>query len=228
VPPATDALEAAAAVGPYFAVTLDAPGAGWRPFADLLEPDVLRERVDGVADALASRVGVAVDRRACASTHSLALLSRLVAPALAAATLAGHVPGLAPERLRWQPVAGGPVPLAVDPDEGRAVVDAVSAAAAITDLVLTPVVEPVVAAFDRVEHVSPIVLRGNVASAAVGAATMLRRSGATLRIDPMAVAEELVSGAGRFDVPGRAFVRASCCLFYRVPNGGKCGDCVLL
>jgi ferric iron reductase protein FhuF len=37
-----------------------------------------------------------------------------------------------------------------------------------------------------------------------------------------------LAGAGRFDVGGRYFVRASCCLFYRIPNAGKCGDCVLL
>jgi ferric iron reductase protein FhuF len=45
------------------------------------------------------------------------------------------------------------------------------------------------------------------------------------------VAEELLAreslrGHGRYERPDR-FVRASCCLFYRIPGGGLCGDCVL-
>jgi ferric iron reductase protein FhuF len=52
------------------------------------------------------------------------------------------------------------------------------------------------------------------------------------------VVEELVGGGslrghGRYvrPWPGRPeqfFVRHSCCLFYRLPGGGTCADCVLI
>ena len=49
------------------------------------------------------------------------------------------------------------------------------------------------------------------------------------------LAREPLLGTGTFDHrpddggprPGWSFTRTSCCLFYRVPGGGLCGDCVL-
>ncbi|WP_199808608.1 (2Fe-2S)-binding protein, partial [Streptomyces sp. NRRL S-146] len=37
------------------------------------------------------------------------------------------------------------------------------------------------------------------------------------------LAHPLLTGAGTLD--GTAFRRRSCCLYYRVPGGGVCGDC---
>jgi FhuF-like iron-sulfur protein len=35
------------------------------------------------------------------------------------------------------------------------------------------------------------------------------------------------AGADRFAGAGLSFRRRSCCLYYRVPGGGLCGDCTL-
>ncbi|ETB50192.1 hypothetical protein O974_04420, partial [Mycobacterium avium 11-0986] len=37
----------------------------------------------------------------------------------------------------------------------------------------------------------------------------------------------IMSGAGAVTGPPLDFRRASCCLFYRLPGGSVCGDCVL-
>jgi ferric iron reductase protein FhuF len=52
-------------------------------------------------------------------------------------------------------------------------------------------------------------------------------------LDPAAIVGAMLPagplvGTGRYESGGRVFVRDSCCLLYRVPNSGKCGDCVLL
>jgi hypothetical protein len=44
-------------------------------------------------------------------------------------------------------------------------------------------------------------------------------AGAVVELPPL-------RGAGRFARPG-LFIRRSCCLYYRIPGGGLCGDCVL-
>ena len=235
---ATEALRQAGRLGPYFAVEAQATGPGWRPLADLVhDAAVVGERVSFVRSALAARCAVpveAIDARAAASIHFLGLASRLVAPSLAVATLTGAVATFDVADVAWQRVDGGPVPIAVTEPEAVPVDDAAAAAAALEQGVLNPVVAPVLAAFGAAVGVSPIVLWGNVASALAGAAAMLRRSDARLVLDPVEVAAAVfarpgpLAAAGRFGVRDRFFVRASCCLFYRVPNAGKCGDCVLL
>ncbi|MEC4021033.1 (2Fe-2S)-binding protein, partial [Streptomyces sp. H27-D2] len=41
--------------------------------------------------------------------------------------------------------------------------------------------------------------------------------------------DPLLRDTGNWRAAGeRDFVRRSCCLYYRVPGGGMCGDCVLL
>jgi ferric iron reductase protein FhuF len=212
------------ALGPYFEVAVGATGDGWLPLSAL--PAVAEERVAFVRGELSRRAGVEVSTRVAASIHQLGFASRLVAPALGAVALASVVPSF--DDLRWRPVDGGPVPIAVSKMSETA-----AGVEAFDELVLRQLVAPVVSTFASL-GVSPIVLWGNVASALAGAAGMLVRSGERLTVDPVTFLEALFSGpgplhgAGRFDVDGRFFVRASCCLFYRIPNAGKCGDCVLL
>jgi hypothetical protein len=79
---------------------------------------------------------------------------------------------------------------------------AIGRADSLTDAVLAPVVVPLVAVYASTFSLSRKVLWGDVASALNGAALAL--------------------GRGR---PG--FRRRSCCLLYRLPHGGTCGDCVL-
>jgi hypothetical protein len=112
--------------------------------------------------------------------------------------------------------------------------DAREAGARLVEGVVTVVVAPVIEAFAAAASLSRVVLWGNVASALAGAAAMLRRSDGELTLDPVAVVEAMLQlpgplhRGGVFEPDGRFFARSSCCLFYRIPNGGKCGDCVLL
>jgi hypothetical protein len=242
---ATEALSRAAAAGPYFALDLDASGPGWVPLRLLIDDAAaVTERVDFVRAALALRCRLPVeeiDARASASIHLLGLASRLIAPALGAVAIAGLVPAFGVDDLLWQRTEGGPVPIgvragAVDVEvaDGIAVPGPPDAAAGLLDGVVRPVVAPVLDAFAGAASVSAIVLWGNVASALAGAAAMLKRSGVVLAVDPVGIVTSLLAlpgplhAAGRFDDYGRFFVRASCCLFYRIPSAGKCGDCVLL
>jgi ferric iron reductase protein FhuF len=243
MPDARQALRTAADVGPYFAVDIDAEGPAWRPFAELVgDGAVLRDRVDAVRAALAQRTGLdveAVDERATASLHSLALAARLIAPSFAAAVLTGTVPVLDVAGVRWQGVDGGPIPIAfLDP--GGAVADGPEELARLLDFgVIQTVIAPLVGAFGAQFRLSTKVLWGNVASALSGAATMLAAvSGGAYADRALRLADNLVRGGslcghGRYvrpwpDRAERYFVRHSCCLFYRIPGGGTCADCVLV
>jgi ferric iron reductase protein FhuF len=243
MPDAGQALRTAASVGPYFAVELDAEGPSWRRFADLVETGaVLRDRVGAVRAVLARRAGLdvdAIDERAVASLDSLALAARLIAPPFAAAVLTGTVPVLDIGGVRWQEVIGGPIPVAFL-DANAAVADRPQEIAGLLDAcVIRNVVAPLVDAFGTQFRLSAKVLWGNVASALGGAATMLSTAPDSRHAQrALRVAEELLGGGslrghGRYvrpwpERPERFFVRHSCCLFYRIPGGGTCADCVLV
>ncbi|SHH09762.1 Ferric iron reductase protein FhuF, involved in iron transport [Jatrophihabitans endophyticus] len=229
------ALAHASRVGAYFEVADPAGDAagGWRPLRELVEDgSVLAERVAFARDFLAQRTGADIELRACASINSLGVVSRLVAPALATACLAGVVPELGVERVAWRPADGGPLPVAFAAPGGRVVDSAAAAATALVELVIEPVARPVLDAYRRCFAVSPQTLWGNLASALNGAAGMLP---ADTSLDPLDVVAALLeraplAGAGRYEpfAGRRFFVRENCCLFYRVPAGGKCADCVLV
>jgi hypothetical protein len=225
------ALDLAFLAGPYFAVD-EYVGDGWRPLREFVEdPAVVTDRVAAARAFLAERTGGDVELRACASVNSLGVMSRLISPALATAVLAGVVPYLTLDDVGWQPVLGGPVPVAVRAPSGTTVTTATGAAHALVTHVVDPVVRPVLERYRTQFRLSPHTLWGNVASAVAGAAGMLHRSGLTLRLDPDSVLAALLedgplAGAGRYE--RGLFVRNNCCLFYRIPAGGKCADCVLV
>jgi ferric iron reductase protein FhuF len=236
------ALRAAAEFGPYFAVDLTRDSPQWIPYIRLTgDPAVLRERVSAVRAVLAHRSRLEVDAvpvRVVASLHSLALAARLVAPPLAAAVLASVVPELTVAAIGWQPTDGGPVPMVFEPVGATVAAGPDELAVALHDAVVVTAVEPLVRAFHEVFRMSPKVLWGNVSSAIAGAATMLATARPELGDRAVAIAGRLVrhgvlAGYGDYvrPWPGEAhrfFVRDNCCLFYRIPGGGICGDCVLV
>jgi hypothetical protein len=102
-------------------------------------------------------------------------------------------------------------------------------------------------AFARL-RVSPLILRGNVASAVNGAATAITRSAVAQPRVPQPPAGQSVAwqsarraltiamslyehpalrGAATIAPDGTSFRRRSCCLIYRALPGTLCGDCVL-
>jgi hypothetical protein len=223
------ALDQVAAIGPYFAVTYGKrPAAdGFRPLTELYtDADALR----GYVQAVGRRLGT--DQvRVAASTLHLGTASRLWSIALASAALTGRVPDLSPERLWWRPASSGPVELWLPaprelPDE---------TVAAVHHTVAVQNLRPLADAVHRVCRVSPQVLRGNAASALVGALRVLlaRAPDAPHPVVPLVrdlLGREPLTGAGAFDADRHGtitFHRRSCCLYYRVSGAGTCGDCVL-
>lgn len=219
-------LRGLAQFGPFFAVGRLDSSDGWRRLGTLLDGDVLDERVARVRAALSASARGEVELRVAASTMSLSLFARLVSPVLAAASLGLRLPRPRLESSWWQPADRGPWPLALSgPDADAAPAEAVRE-------VLTPIADCVSARYG----LSMRILRGNAASAVYGAVAVIR----SVRVDlfPVAwgIADALLSGplAGTGELcpqPGNGsaqrFVRSSCCLYYRVPGGGYCADCVL-
>jgi hypothetical protein len=90
---------------------------------------------------------------------------------------------------------------------------------------------PLVAAVRAAVRVAEGLLWGNAASALAGALGVLararpRHAAAARRLVDELLAAPPLRGTGAFGPQG--FRRRSCCLYYRVPGGGLCGDCALL
>jgi hypothetical protein len=223
------ALAAAATLGPFSAVA-ETAGPDWVSWTALVEdPGLLAGRVEEVRRLLAAGTGIPVPERVAASLVQLGLVGRLVAPPLGAALLTGIMPVSPPDRVRLRLSGPNPLPLAL----ADATVVAVTSdlAAAFVRHWLGPCVEPLTVLVHREYRLSRRVLDGNTASAVAGAL----HTASTARPDLAPAAEQLLTallasgplaGAGARRDDG-TFVRRSCCLFYRLPGAGTCGDCVL-
>jgi hypothetical protein len=156
-----------------------------------------------------------------------------VSPVIAVATVHRFVPRWTPDSLHWRPAVSGPWPLwESDPDGGTHTVrDDAELAAGVARALVEPHLSALVEVTRAVESVSGLVLRGNVASAVASAGALVAgaRPSAS-RTGSVIVAgllrSPLLSGTGGFEA-GWTFRRRSCCLYYRIPGGGTCGDCVL-
>ncbi|MFG2679994.1 (2Fe-2S)-binding protein [Streptomyces sp. NPDC048392] len=185
--------------------------------------DPLGFRVRKVAAALG-----AAETRVAASVAQQGLAARLWSVTLACAALYGRVPDLDPGLLRWDPDATAPDDLWLG--EVRTLTDDTETAA---DVVLTAHLAPLTAAVHTRYGVATGLLWGNAASALAGAGRELdrwaRRDGreetaARVRtLTASLLAHPLLAGTGA--LAGTSFRRRSCCLYYRVPGGGVCGDC---
>ncbi|MCH0564565.1 MULTISPECIES: (2Fe-2S)-binding protein [unclassified Streptomyces] len=190
------------------------------------------ETSDVYGDPLTFRVGKvaagirAAEVRVAASVAHLGLAARLWSVALGCAVLYDCLPDLDPRMLHWDPDGSAPGELHAAavcprPVEGLA--------AQIVDGHLVPLE----AALRTRYRLAPGLLRGNAASALAGAAGQLDRwARAAGRADRAERARALAAGllrhprlAGAGTLTGTAFRRRSCCLYYRVPGGGVCGDC---
>ncbi|MFG2209451.1 (2Fe-2S)-binding protein [Streptomyces sp. NPDC048638] len=236
--PMAATLGRAAAVGPFFSVRTHAGAPrdqGFLPLAELYregDSPALRNRLETVA----TRLGTA-ERRVAASLVHQGLAGRLWSIAFAPAVLAGRVPDLGGDALWWHPErstpdelwlpAPSPLPSASEED----LTDRLRAAVLQSHLV------PLQQAISAVSPISPRVLWGNAASALVGTLRVLhdwcRRTGHREAAErAVALTASLLDDAplrdcGTLDPAVPEFSRRSCCLYYRVPGGGLCGDCVL-
>ncbi|GIF25512.1 hypothetical protein BJ973_003789 [Actinoplanes tereljensis] len=223
------ALARAAQLGPYFAWEQVDDLSDWHRWSDLAEPAVLAERVAAARTALATMGGLAeqaVPERVVASVAFLGYAARVLSPLLGAAALTGHLPVAGRTTLWWRPVPAGPLPLAY----GVMSATVPASPEALRGIAVEAILEPVLTTCRTRFRLSPQVLWGNVTSALAGATAMISR------VDPAAGdrAGTLLAGmlalpplAGTGTLRGRALTRNNCCLYYRIPGGGTCGDCVL-
>jgi FhuF 2Fe-2S C-terminal domain/Ferric iron reductase FhuF-like transporter len=224
-----------AELGPFFTVgTEPIPlGSGWRPMRELYtDPRPLRERIAHVRRVLDS------DDRVAASITFQGLAALLLSAPFAAVVLHGMLPHLSADVLWWRPEESGPWSLRCPAPEGTAVDRPQDGATALAELIVEEHLRPLIAAVRAQVPIAERLLWGNVGSSVAGGKRLvaIERPAAAERATQ--VAERLLAigplaGTGELLPPsdvdhGWSFRRRSCCLYYRVREGGLCGDCVLL
>ncbi|MEE2060975.1 (2Fe-2S)-binding protein [Rhodococcus artemisiae] len=202
MPDAAAVLARITALSPYFAVsTGPVPDGLWLPTSTLRD-SMIR---DPLVSDTAQRMGTG-ETRVAASTLFFGYAARMWSVALGSVVDSGRCVRLDPDTLLWCNDGGLQLHI-VDPDFG-------SAAGEILDTQL----EPLIVAWSDV--VAPGVMWGNSASALIGAGRVIGHAAQahidTLFDDPR-LDGTMVRSTAR---------RRSCCLYYRVPGGGVCGDCV--
>ncbi|GAA0564842.1 (2Fe-2S)-binding protein [Paractinoplanes ferrugineus] len=226
---AREALARAATLGPYFGWEAAGDLSGWRRWSDLTDGTVLAARVAVARRALATMGGLpedAVEERVVASVAFLGYAARVLSPLLGAAVLTGVVPVAGRTTLWWRPVPAGPLPVAY---AGLSATVPASPEA-LREIAVEAVLEPVLLACRARFRLSPQVLWGNVSSALAGAAAMIRRADPAAGARAYALVEGVLAGpplAGTGTLDGGALTRNNCCLYYRIPGGATCGDCIL-
>lgn len=232
------AVAASARIGSFFTVPL-AEGDDWRPFAEFTGS---REAVDDYilrtrgALAIMGRVSEDdVELRVAASSFHLNAVARLLSPMFGCAVLAEASPDMGPENLVWRPGPAHAIEIGLRALAGGAELSDAELVQRMHDGVIDGPVAALGEALAEATGLSRKVLWGNVASAVNGAFLVLRGQ----RPDDEDRAHELMraivehgqlDGAGHF-LPDEwdedRFSRNNCCLFYRLPGAGMCGDCVL-
>ncbi|HEY8457292.1 MAG TPA: (2Fe-2S)-binding protein [Actinopolymorphaceae bacterium] len=178
--------------------------------------------------------------RVAASILFQGLAARLWSPVIGAVAKHGVVLALPPATTWWSPaLAGGRLHVA-DPELvlGPPHGSAERAADSITRVVIERHLRPLVAAMLSRIRLAEAVLWGDAASALVGTTAVVMRGWPRHTPTVQAIADALLrkpplvdtwrrTTRGRPANPIDSFVRTSCCLYYRVPGGGLCGDCPL-
>jgi hypothetical protein len=210
-------LSEVSSYGGFFALTVGGDATGWHPvgqfyavgFADLVDATVKRYHAPEL------RIG--------ASLVHLGHAARLWSPVLAC--VLGH--GVIPDLTELQRADHGAHLRLPEP-----VGEAVSSSSA--ELLYRVVVQHHVESLEAGLHVklAPGLLSGNIASALLGASRALLLARPDLHQPIVDVTNSLLgtgrlAGSGVITSGDLNFRRRSCCLFYRIPDGGKCGDCPL-
>lgn len=253
-PPAADVaavLAETAALGAYFHVDLvpppDVPGV---PDASVVRTDAPSE--PSLADLYAGDPALRADihetarrlgtpeARVGGSILFQGLAARLWSPVLAAAVLYDRALVLPPRTTWWSLRRDGGRLRTAGPTLGE---HGAAGAREVVRSVVDSHLVPLVAAIRAEAQVPAALLWGNAASALLGSAGVLVRARpdrgpAAAAVVEALFAEDPLATAGRLSRPAEGgrpsagialprLVRASCCLYYRVPGGGLCGDCAL-
>ncbi len=191
-----------AALSPYFSVSTGAvPDGRWQQ-TSALRDSMIR---DPLVSDTAHRMGTG-EARVAASTLFFGYAARMWSVSLGSVVDSGRCVRLDPDTLLWCNDGGLRLHI-VDPEFGST-----------TGEILDDQLEPLIDAWSDI--VAPGLMWGNSASALIGAGRVIGDAAQahidTLFDDPRLVGT-MVRSTGR---------RRSCCLYYRVPGGGVCGDCV--
>jgi len=209
-----------AELGPYFAVGTGPVNEDWRSVDQLYTDSALLAEIIGRVQARMD----AAEQRVAASTFFLGFAARLWSIGLGA--LVGHelLPDLGAAQLLVRE-SGGQIQLHI---EHPVAWQGNDLEPMLADMVFDEHLARLSAALRRLGPISDKLLRGNAASALLGAARVFDGNATTGRGWQLArrlCADERLSDTIRFSKIG--YRRTSCCLYYRVPRGGLCGDCSL-
>jgi hypothetical protein len=218
----TAALDRAAERGPFFVLDVVAPGRPrtGSPLAELYGA-AGRFDLEELVDHHARRLRTS-ELRVAASLLFQGIAARLWSPVIGCVPH-GLVPDLDPAHLYWW--RASPLGLSTDLPTGWVAADPTERVA---HTVLEANLRPLAHALRQVTRISEGLLWGNAASALVGTALVAGDEAVRalavrlLAREPLHGTVTTLPGAGPLRVQ-----RRSCCLFYRVPDGGLCGDCAL-
>lgn len=220
------ALAAAAGLGMFFRMADPRPGeVGWHPVGSLYASGA--GPLDAMLDDTVARLS-GCERRVAASLLFQGYAARLLSPQVGCLITSGCVPAVPTAGLRWRRTDAEVVELGLAARAGwRGPADA------LTGLALTQSFDghlrPLAAALRARVRLPESVLRDNAASALVGALRLVddKISNGWRYLAERALVHPRLRGSGAIGSDEPAFVRRSCCLYYRVADGGLCGDCPL-
>ena len=237
-PTLDDALASAAQLGPFFTIaplrSRDAEQAWWP--LNTLPADVLTRQLAATSGFLGTGDS-RIESRTLGSILHLGAAAALCSPLLAVAAQHGYVPPLTAANvdIGYPPV--GPLRLSlntaltppVQPARLPELADQLIAVA------LDGLLEPFTARLTAIGPLPEQTLAGNAFSSLAAAARLIEPAAAGRRarvlVDLMSRRSPLLAGAGdlHWQQPGghEYFRRRNCCLFYRIPGAGTCGDCIL-
>jgi iron complex transport system ATP-binding protein len=208
-------------INAYFALGTGPLDDGWRPVQQLYTDTAL---LDGIIGRVQARMDVA-EQRVAASTFFLGFAARLWSIGLSA--LVGHqlLLDLDAQQLLFRESAGQ-IQLHI---EHPVAWQGADLEPMLADMVLDGHLAPLSAALRRLGPISDKLLLGNAASALLGAARVFdgnATAGPGWQLARRLCTDERLSDTIRFDNVG--YRRTSCCLYYRAPRGGLCGDCSMV
>ncbi|WP_395955553.1 (2Fe-2S)-binding protein [Actinomadura sp. 3N508] len=209
-------LRDVARLGQFFEIGVGPGGPGWEPFPGAATRFGAMTR--DYAERLRTR-----EKRVAGSLVFQGLAARIWSPVVAAGSR-GIVPDLGGLRWYWAP--GEAIAFRLDEPSGWRADDAAEAAALIHPMVVDGLLKPLRDVLSTIVGLAEGLVWGNAAAALAGSLNVGAPDPARRAVVRELLAREPLAAAGAFGPDG--YVRRSCCLYYRVPGGGMCGDCSLL
>jgi iron complex transport system ATP-binding protein len=183
--------------------------------------------LDAILESVRTKLG-GCEPKIAASLFFQGYASRLLSPQLGCIAMAGCVPEMDPERLFWRRPAEETIALGMTAGPGWT---------ASSEILIEQVVrasfeehlQPLTAALQARVRIAEGLLRGNAAAALIGGLRLLSEylEPSWTDLAARALAQPCLRGCGSLQEQEPVYVRHSCCLYYRVSSGEKCGDCPL-